>query len=121
MSNIVDSPSSSDSDRPNKTIVNLKRQLTLYLKRNNLTAAELSRQSGVPKQTISLWLGGSKPRRLDHLKNVALVLNTSVDHLAFGSGFDESMSDTSDISDIIGENWVGGLFEIKLRRIRREK
>lgn len=65
--------------------MNLKRQLQLCLKKANISAADLSRRSGVPKQTISDWLGGVPPRSIPYLKQIADVFDMTVDDLLFGN------------------------------------
>jgi len=66
--------------------MNLKFQLRVYLENRKMTASQLARLADVPKQSISDWLGGSIPRDLQKLKRVADALQTTVDHLAFGTG-----------------------------------
>ncbi len=98
--------------------MNFKNQLRHYLKARGLTASALARQAGVPKQSISDWLGGTAPRRVDHLKKVADALEVSLDHLCFGNG-DVDAPPTTDLGGLIGDHWVGGLFEVRLRRVKR--
>ena len=40
--------------------MNLQRQLKTYLELRGMTATELARASGVSKQSISQWLGGTE-------------------------------------------------------------
>ncbi len=61
----------------------LKQQVQDYLNRHGITAAELSRRSGVPKQVLSLWLAGVEPRKLSYLKKLATALGLSIDELCF--------------------------------------
>lgn len=62
----------------------LKLQLQKYLNEKCISAAELSRRTGVPKQTISDWLSGSQPRKMDLLKKVADEFGVSITDLCFG-------------------------------------
>jgi transcriptional regulator with XRE-family HTH domain len=67
-----------------KSGIILKKQLARRLQEKSLTPAELSRRAGVPKQTISDWLGGIAPRNLPALRRIAKVLETSIEQLVFG-------------------------------------
>lgn len=100
-------------------MMNLKTQLTLYLEIRNMTAAELSRKSGVSKQVISQWLGGAEPKKLDQVKSVATSLNTTVDHLCFGSGRDSESQKVTELDALFGDQWISGVFEVKLRRVKK--
>lgn len=79
-----------NTDVDNKFVVtmNLENQLKAYLKYLDLSISELSRQTDVPKQTISTWMKGKEPRNLNQVKKVAKFFKTTVDHLAFGNGVD---------------------------------
>ena len=88
--------------------VQLKTQLRALLERHNLTAAELARRSGVPKQVLSLWLAGVEPRKLSHLKRVAQALGVSVDELCFGLSHNPSVESA---------DWIEGTFIGRIRRI----
>lgn len=101
--------------------MNLKSQLSHYIELRNMTAAELSRKSKVSKQVISQWLGGAQPKKLTQLKDVALVLDTTIDHLCFGSGSDTESKKVTELDALLGDGWIGGVFEIKLRRIKGTK
>ena len=81
----------------------LKKQLNGILQNRSLSAAELSRRSGVPKQVLSLWLAGVEPRKLSHLKRVADTLGLSIDELCFGTATDQE--------------WLEGVFEGRVRKI----
>lgn len=96
--------------------MNLKNQLRLYLELEDMTAARLSKKSGVSKQVISLWLKGSSPKNVEQIKSVAQVLRTSVDHLCFGNGEEKKSTNFESISD---DEWLSGAFEIKIRRIKK--
>jgi transcriptional regulator with XRE-family HTH domain len=66
--------------------MNLQYQLELYLKEYGITASQLSRLTEVPKQTLSNWLGGEKPRDIRQVKIISDYFGTTVDHLCFGQG-----------------------------------
>ncbi len=91
--------------------MNLKKQLKLYLQNKDLTASELSRVSGVPKQSLSDWLAGSNPRDIRMVKRVADALQVSLDHLVFGDGVvAEPKTDSSN-------EWMSGVYEVKFRKV----
>lgn len=96
--------------------MNLKNQLGLYLDEKDMTAAQLSRRSGVSQQVISQWLRGAEPKKLTQVKNVAEALSVSVDHLCFGDGLEASSLESDTLA---GADWLSGLFEVKIRRIKR--
>ena len=97
----------------------LKHQLTFYLARRGMTAAELARKAKVSKQLLSLWLGGSEPRKLNQVKLVADALGVTVDNLCFGDGIDRDAERVTDLEALLGDGWVGGLFEVRLRRVKK--
>lgn len=97
----------------------LKIQLQFYLSHRGITAAELARKAKVSKQLLSLWLGGSEPRKLDQVRQVAQALGTTVDNLCFGDGLDKEAEKTTDLEALLGDGWVGGLFEVRLRRVKK--
>jgi transcriptional regulator with XRE-family HTH domain len=101
--------------------MNLKNQLRCYLDIRGMTATELARKSGVSKQVISLWLSGAEPKKVAQIKKVAASLGTTVDHLCFGDGRDESVQKVTELDALLGDGWVSGLFEVRFRRVKREK
>jgi len=102
--------------------LNLKNQLRAYLEALDITAAQLARKSGVNKSVLSDWLTGVKPRDIEHVQKVAAALGTTVDDLCFGDGISgETKHSSSDdpLEQLLGDGWIGGLFEIRLRRVKR--
>jgi transcriptional regulator with XRE-family HTH domain len=89
--------------------IHLAVQLRQLLKQRAMSAAELSRRSGVPKQVLSLWLGGVEPRKISHLKKVAGVFGISIDLLCFGKDLDQQPRH---------DEWIEGVFEGRIRRTR---
>lgn len=63
--------------------VKLKENLKRKMEERHLRLTDLAKLSSVPKQRISDWLAGAIVRNLDQLKQVATVLETSVDELLF--------------------------------------
>lgn len=101
------------------SLMKLKTQLQYFLRLRGMTASELARRSGVPKQSISDWMAGTPPRRIDQVKKVSGILGTSVDNLCFGEGEDPANSNVADLDTLIGDGWLGGLFEVRLRRVKK--
>ena len=99
--------------------MNLKRQLAGLLDHRGMTAAELSRKSGVPKQALSRWLGGQAPKDVTQVKRVADALGVTLDHLLFGSSIEDESRKITDISSLVGDGWLGGVFELRLRRVKK--
>jgi PAS domain S-box-containing protein len=64
--------------------VSLKNQLRFLLRVRGISASELARRAGVPKQTISVWLHGIIPKSIPQLRRVADALNVSLDDLCYG-------------------------------------
>lgn len=97
----------------------LKYQLKYYLEKNELTAAQLSRKSGVSPQVLSTWLAGGEPKKMGQVKAVASAFNTTVDNLCFGEGDLKEQDKSIDLESVIGNEWISGLFEVRLRRVKK--
>jgi len=111
---------SSSFKSPKTYSMNLKKQLKTYFDHFDLSAAQVARKAGVPKQSLSGWMAGNTPRDLNQLRKVAEVLGTTVDDLLFGSGVHhEDKRPNPILENLIGEEWIGGVFEIRIRRIRK--
>lgn len=100
-----------------KICMNLKSQLKFYLDHKGITAVQLSKATGVSKQVISLWLGGGSPRKLDQIKKVSDYFGISIDHICFGKGL-VKINDKNNLESIPENEWVGGVFEVKFRRVK---
>lgn len=85
-----------------------------------MTAAQLARKAKVPKQSLSGWLAGSNPRDVKQVKRVADVLSVSLDNLMFGQGKEKNHQVHTELSALLGDDWIGGQFEIRIRRIKKE-
>lgn len=96
----------------------LKKQLRHYLELNDLSAAQLARKAGVPKQSLSGWLAGSNPRDVKQVKKVADALGVTLDNLMFGHGKDSDVQKVSEINSLLGDDWIGGTFEVRFRRVK---
>ncbi len=115
----MDKPSTSRSTIPILKGMNLKAQLRFYLDLREMSAAHLAKKSSVPKQSISGWLAGSNPRDIRQVKRVADVFGITVDHLMFGKGQDSDAAKVKGLEALMGDDWLGGLFEIRIRRVKK--
>lgn len=106
-------------NRPIGLPMTLKKQLRFYLELNDLTAAQLARKANVPKQSLSGWLAGSNPRDVKQVKKVADALGVSLDNLMFGNGEDENLQKHTELNSLLGDDWIGGLFEVRFRRVKK--
>lgn len=61
----------------------LSRNLKFLIQRSQITVAELSRRTGVPKQTIHNWLIGMKPRSSKKVRRIAEYFEITIDDLYF--------------------------------------
>ena len=121
MPNVIDSPIREGKPTGEFCHMRLKDRLKTLLEVRGMTAASLSRLSGVSKQVISLWLSGSSPKKLDQLKRVADALGVTVDELCFGppsrsaNKGDGSINPTTPLSTA---EIISGCFEVTIRRIK---
>ena len=96
--------------------MNLKSHLFSLLDSREMTASALSRKSGVPKQTISDWLAGRKPRDITQVKKVATVFGLSIDELCYGTK-PQAQAARLQPNDT-GADWISGVFEVRIRRVK---
>lgn len=94
--------------------MNLKKNLRRILSEQDMTAAQLSRKTGVPKTTLAEWLAGGNPRDLNKVKLVADSFGVSVDELCFGTGASVEHPIEQHLDEI-----KAGLFEVILRKPKR--
>lgn len=119
MSRSIDSLSSQSGTLPKARVMNLKNQLKLYLELRDITAAELSRKTGVSKQVLSQWLAGAEPKKLNQVRLVASALKVSLEHLVFGTGKDIESIKVTELDALLGDGWISGLFEVRFRRVKK--
>ncbi|WP_168196566.1 helix-turn-helix transcriptional regulator [Bdellovibrio sp. ZAP7] len=91
----------------------LKSNLKHILADRDMTAAQLSRKTGVPKTTLSEWLSGGNPRDIKKVKIVADELGITVDELCFGPF--ERKSPLKEMEDEI----FAGNFDVILRKAKK--
>lgn len=65
-------------------IVKLKFILKKLMESNDLTFAELSNATGVPRQTIHNWTCGVEPRSLKSVHSVASYFGLTMEEFCFG-------------------------------------
>ena len=63
---------------------NLTNNLNELIHSKSITMAQLSRETGIPPQTLNNWMAGQEPRGLNKLKRVADYFEISLDQLCFG-------------------------------------
>lgn len=96
--------------------MNLKEQLRFFLKKRDLTPAELARRSGVSRQVLSLWLDGVEPRKLRKVRSVANALGTTIDNLCFGTGEVAPPKAACPVLHVAAKDWESGIIEIQVRK-----
>ncbi len=69
----------------------LRINIDQLLKQKNLRASDLSKLTGIPKQTISEWRSGLVPKSILALKRVASAFGVSLDELVFHAQAEESI------------------------------
>jgi transcriptional regulator with XRE-family HTH domain len=119
MPNVMDFSTARAAEASKRKLVTLKEQLRFYLDERGLSAAELSRKSKVSKQVLSAWMAGAKPKNVEQIRAVARVLSTTIDNLLFGSGRDEKEDRITELDTLLGNGWVGGTFELRIRRVKK--
>ena len=95
---------------PDDNTITFKSQLRHYLEASGMNASQLSRKSGVPRQTVANWLMGMTPKNITQIKKVADVFKVSLDQLLFGKADPEGPRGQS-VPDISNRR-----FEIRIVR-----
>lgn len=95
----------------------LAKQLKQLLKNKDLTAAKLSRATGINQKTLSEWLSGRTPRDLDQIKILSEYLEVEIGYLLFGEVNKLKNKDlfTENINEI-----NAGVFEVVLRKVNKD-
>lgn len=73
-------------DKKNKDKLDFSERLSLLIKRLNLSDAELSRRSGLPKNTISRYRNAESLPEVRHLFTIAETLQVDPEWLLVGTG-----------------------------------
>lgn len=103
----------------------LRHNLAAVLRARSMTAAELSRRTGVAKQVLSDWMAGVQPRKLEQLYLVAMTLGVSMEQLCFGESDTDLISGAKPSGvasfDQLGDGTelqeLRGRYEIYVRRL----
>lgn len=106
----------------------LRQNLAALLRERGMTAAELSRKTGVAKQVLSDWMAGVQPRKLEQLYVVAQTLEVSLETLCFAISDSELFAGKKSSPPQTNTNGASGIdipelrgrFEVYLRRISDE-
>jgi len=102
----------------------LRHNLAAVLRARAMTAAELSRKTGVAKQVLSDWMAGVQPRKLEQLYLVAMTLGVSMEQLCFGESGADFGSKVRSSGVAVGQagdsselQELRGRYEIYVRRL----
>ncbi len=102
----------------------LRHNLAAVLRARAMTAAELSRKTGVAKQVLSDWMAGVQPRKLEQLYVVSKTLGVSMEQLCFGESDADFVPNVKSSSASIGQagdsselHELRGRYEIYVRRL----
>jgi transcriptional regulator with XRE-family HTH domain len=101
----------------------LRHNLAALLEHRGMTAAELSRATGVAKQVLSDWMAGVQPRKLEQLCMVAQTLGVSIDSLCFADSSQTLIQQLKPVAtggrpkDINTLQELKGRYEVVFRRI----
>ncbi len=68
----------------NEEFMKFTENLKNYLQENKLSLKELSQRIGVPVSTAHSWINGVPPKSIKVMKQIATVLDISLDELCFG-------------------------------------
>lgn len=83
-----------------------------FLKEKHLNTSQLSRLTGVPRQTLDNWIAGQEPGKVSQLKKVSDYFNLSLNEVFWGECLDQTS--IHEYQDEIN----AGVFEVVLRRIK---
>lgn len=96
----------------NENTLKINRVLKRLMKERGETLVSIAKATGVPKSTISEWLGNRSPNPIQAVK-VAGHLGVSLHYLLFGE------DDAQDpLQKIMKEDFFKGTFEINIKRIK---
>lgn len=102
------------NETPNNSFhMKLATTLKRLLIEHDITIAQLSRATKVPRQTLDNWLSGQEPRSLKQVKLISTFFEVSLDQLCF----DEI--DREKTIEHYRDEINAGVFEVVLRRINK--
>ena len=91
----------------------MPRVLRFLLDEHHQTVADLSRATGIPRQTLSAWLSGRKIQDLHDARKIARHFKVSFEYLVFG----EVDGVTGLIEALPLEKMFEGLLRVKIERV----
>ena len=98
-------------------VSDFKTNLKRIMKEKGISASDLSRQTKIPKSTISEWLQGRQPKFDDAILRLAKSLKVSTETLLTGSEPGEDF--VKQIFDSAGDGFVeihDGIFRVKIEK-----
>lgn len=98
-------------------MTDFKTNLKRIMKERGLSAAALSRQTQIPKSTISEWMQGRQPKFDDAILRLAKVLKVSTETLLTGIEPDDDLVEK--IFDSAGDGFVevhNGVFRLRIEK-----
>lgn len=103
--------------------MNLKAQLSYFLKERGWSAAQLAAKAKVPRATLYSWTAGGAVKNIDALKRVADVLEVSLDEILYGEPGKRRKKPDQEFMEALGEvddeGWLRGAVEIMVRPLRK--
>lgn len=96
----------------------LDKTLKALLDERRISITALSKETGVPHQTLHNWLTGMEPRSLRQVKIVSKYFGVSLDFLCFGESSEGEMRSKLDTHR---DEINAGVFEVVLRRVNGSK
>lgn len=99
----------------------LKVILRSQMDSHGITLSALSKETGVPKQTIHNWLCGTEPKSLDQVRSVAQRFNLSIEELCYGENEKKQKQNLKQPNPIeVHEDEIRvGVFEVILRKVKK--
>lgn len=92
----------------------LSNNLSVELKKRNLTVSALAKLANVPKTNIQNWITGSNPD-LEQLGKVADALGVSIEELALGK------KPKSPVVEILEKLEIhNGLYEVSIKKVNKK-
>ena len=101
--------------------VRLDKQIKAYLDARGMTPAELARKTSVPKSTLADYISGAPPKRIEHIKAIAMEFNTTIDHLLYGIGVHSTTPPDIALDELLEDKWLSGVFEVRIRRVKNSQ
>jgi len=91
----------------------LNKILKSLLQKRGLSITSLSKDTGIPIQTLHNWLNGAEPRSFSQVKRVADYFEITLDEICYG------IKPSNELIDSYEDEINAGVFEVVLRRIKK--